>query len=162
MKQHKWHKEIKAWAEGKKIEAKWLSDENEEWQYVETPIWDATHWEYRIKPQPKEMNPEPNEEFTWWYERVFLQSPSMCELKYDDEKMWQAWIAGYKLGRDNAYKRKDIPIETFTILKRENKEPQYLYAFLLEVGTKKGDIVFGLNDSHIDGFSYIGKIKLEE
>jgi len=54
MKQHKWHKEIKAWAEGKKIEAKWLSDENEEWQYVETPIWDATHWEYRIKPQPKE------------------------------------------------------------------------------------------------------------
>ena len=54
MKQHKWHKEIKAWAEGKKIEAKWLSDENEEWQYVETPIWDATHWKYRIKPQPKE------------------------------------------------------------------------------------------------------------
>ena len=99
MKQHKWHKEIKAWAEGKKIEAKWLSDENEEWHYVETPIWDATHWEYRIKPQPKEMKPELNEEFTWWYERVFLQSPSMCELKYDDEKMWQAWKAGYFLAK---------------------------------------------------------------
>ena len=66
------------------------------------------------------MNPELNEEFTWWYERVFLQSPSMCELKYDDEKMWQAWIAGYKLGRDNAYKRKDIPIETFTIPKEKH------------------------------------------
>ena len=93
MKQHKWHKEIKAWAEGKKIEAKWLSDKNEEWQYVETPIWDATHWQYRIKPQPK--------------------------------------------------------------------EPQYLYAFLLEVGKEQGRIVFGLDDSHVDGFSYIGKIKLE-
>lgn len=47
-------------------------------------------------------------------------------------------------------------------LEPQPKEPQYLYAFLLEVGTKKGDIVFGLNNSHIDGFSYIGKIKLEE
>ncbi len=37
------------------------------------------------------------EKFKWWYERVFLQSPSMCELKYDDEKMWQAWQAGYRL-----------------------------------------------------------------
>jgi len=158
MKQHKWHKEIKAWAEGKKIEAKWLSDENEEWQYVETPIWDATHWEYRIKPQPKEMNPEPNEEFTWWYERVFLQSPSMCELKYDDEKMWQAWIAGYKLGRDNAYKRKDIPIETFTILKRENKEPQYLYVYY---NTNEDKIEVEVIECG-EGFEYIGKIKLEE
>ena len=35
------------------------------------------------------------EEFRWWYERVFLQSPKLCELKYDDEKMWEAWQAGY-------------------------------------------------------------------
>ena len=102
------------------------------------------------------MNPEPNEEFTWWYERVFLQSPSMCELKYDDEKMWQAWIAGYKLGRDNAYKRKDIPIETFTILKRENKEPQYLYIHLNAVGDY---FIKKLDDCY--GCKYIGKIKLE-
>jgi hypothetical protein len=103
------------------------------------------------------MNPEPNEEFTWWYERVFLQSPSMCELKYDDEKMWQAWIAGYKLGRDNAYKRKDIPLETFTILKRENKEPQYLYVY-------QGINSIGLAKEWHDGvgFPLIGKIKLEE
>jgi hypothetical protein len=43
------------------------------------------------------MQPELNEEFTWWYERVFLQSPKLCELKYDDEKLWEAWKAGYKL-----------------------------------------------------------------
>jgi len=54
MKQHKWHKEIKAWADGAEIEAKWLADKNTEWEYVEIPNWDATHWEYRIKPQPKE------------------------------------------------------------------------------------------------------------
>jgi len=104
------------------------------------------------------MNPEPNEEFTWWYERVFLQSPSMCELKYDDEKMWQAWIAGYKLGRDNAYKRKDIPIETFTILKRENKEPQYLYVYY---NTNEDKIEVEVIECG-EGFEYIGKIKLEE
>jgi hypothetical protein len=45
------------------------------------------------------MNPE--EEFKWWYERVYLQSPSMCQLKYDDEKMLEAWKEGYKLGVKN-------------------------------------------------------------
>ena len=43
------------------------------------------------------MSKEYSAEFKWWYERVFLQSPSMCKLKYDDEKMWQAWQAGYRL-----------------------------------------------------------------
>ena len=42
-------------------------------------------------------NKELNKKFTWWYERVYLQSPSLCELKYDDEKMLEAWQAGYKL-----------------------------------------------------------------
>ena len=47
------------------------------------------------------MNPELNEEFTWWYERVYLQSPSLSSLQYDDEKLWEAWKAGYKLGCKN-------------------------------------------------------------
>ena len=63
---------------------------------------------------------EYSEEFKFWYERFFLQSPSLCALTYDDEKMWEAWKAGYKLGRDNAYKRKDIPLETFTISKEKH------------------------------------------
>ena len=46
-------------------------------------------------------------------------------------------------------------------IKPQPKEQQYLYAFLLEVGTEQGQIVFGLDDSHIEGFNYIGKIKLE-
>jgi hypothetical protein len=35
--------------------------------------------------------------------------------------MWEAWKAGYKQGRDNAYKRKDIPIEIFTIPKEKHQ-----------------------------------------
>ena len=37
-------------------------------------------------------------EFTYWYERIYLQSPSMCKLEYDDEKMWEAWKAAKELG----------------------------------------------------------------
>ena len=36
-------------------------------------------------------------EFTYWYERSYLQSPSMCQLRYDDEKMWEAWKAAKEL-----------------------------------------------------------------
>ena len=49
MTKHKWHKEIKAWADGAEIEFK-----------LENAWWDAgiPEWnedgEYRIKPQPKE------------------------------------------------------------------------------------------------------------
>jgi hypothetical protein len=50
MTQHKWHKEIKAWADGAEIE------------YCSYDIWDDWNedigwyegYEYRIKPQPKE------------------------------------------------------------------------------------------------------------
>lgn len=48
---HKWHKEIKAWADGAEIE-RWY------WQYggwgkALNPNWDE-RYEFRIKPQPKE------------------------------------------------------------------------------------------------------------
>jgi hypothetical protein len=51
--QHKWHKEIKAWADGAEIEFK-LSDEWHDWMYGFEPHWDIDEYEYRIKPQPKE------------------------------------------------------------------------------------------------------------
>jgi hypothetical protein len=50
MAQHKWHKEIKAWADGVAIESK---DLHGRWYEVKgTPFWDD--YEFRIKPQPKE------------------------------------------------------------------------------------------------------------
>ena len=59
MKQHKWHKEIKAWADGAEIEVKNSMDINE-WVDCKHPNWsegftEEVDWiEYRIKPQPKE------------------------------------------------------------------------------------------------------------
>jgi len=51
--QHKWHKEIKAWADGEQIQFK-LSDEWHNWMYGFEPLWDIDEYEYRIKPHPKE------------------------------------------------------------------------------------------------------------
>jgi hypothetical protein len=51
--QHKWHKEIKAWADGEEIEAKWNVTQSG-WFVDPIPRWNNDEWEYRIKPQPKE------------------------------------------------------------------------------------------------------------
>jgi hypothetical protein len=50
---HKWHKEIKAWADGAEIEAKWNVTQSG-WFVDPIPRWNNDEWEYRIKPQPKE------------------------------------------------------------------------------------------------------------
>jgi hypothetical protein len=49
MKQHKWHKEIKAWADGAEIEC---FQGNSGWRVTNYPCWDEDT-EYRIKPQSK-------------------------------------------------------------------------------------------------------------
>ncbi len=50
MKQHKWHKEIKAWADGAKIEVKHIAEN--EWENFEGD-WSLTEgYEFRIKTQP--------------------------------------------------------------------------------------------------------------
>jgi hypothetical protein len=57
MAQHKWHKEIKAWADGAEIETKyiesdvWLTDTDEPYFWLED-------FEFRIKPQPKDEKPK--------------------------------------------------------------------------------------------------------
>jgi len=52
MAQHKWHKEIKAWADGAEIES---SDfELDFWSIDKEPDWNDEFMKYRIKPQPKE------------------------------------------------------------------------------------------------------------
>jgi hypothetical protein len=50
MTQHKWHKEIKAWADGAEIEACSAGI----WFSTDYPNWWDVHNEFRIKPQPKE------------------------------------------------------------------------------------------------------------
>ena len=55
-KKHKWHKEIKAWADGAEIEIKYTSGAGSKsgWMTESNPSWDFDECEYRIKPQPKE------------------------------------------------------------------------------------------------------------
>ena len=49
MTQHKWHKELKAWAGGSEIEACSAGI----WFSTDYPNWDVNN-EFRIKPQPKQ------------------------------------------------------------------------------------------------------------
>jgi len=51
MKQHKWHKEIKAWADGAEIEVK--TDSNSDWKSNDPPFWWVEDYQFRIKPQTK-------------------------------------------------------------------------------------------------------------
>ena len=52
MAQHKWHKEIEAWADGLDVEMSF--DNGKSWEKFDDD-WEATDGiEYRIKPQPKE------------------------------------------------------------------------------------------------------------
>jgi len=99
------------------------------------------------------MKPELNEEFTQWYERFFCQSPSLCALKYDDEKMWEAWKAGYKLAAKMIY-------DNYMLSSNKSKEPQYWYVWR----NHKGEVLFHLGDRVKETpieYKYIGKIKLE-
>ena len=51
MNKHKWHKEIKAWADGAEIE--FFHRIHQKWvDAAEPPIWELDV-QYRIKPQPK-------------------------------------------------------------------------------------------------------------
>lgn len=53
MTQHKWHKEIKAWADGAEIECK-FNYIKDEWEVDDLPEWSNNDCDFRIKPQPEE------------------------------------------------------------------------------------------------------------
>jgi hypothetical protein len=70
---HKWHKEIKAWADGAIIECQ--NAATGEWEELEVPYWyESNEYKYRIKSQPKEpqymyvyrMAGQHNVEFRFW------------------------------------------------------------------------------------------------
>lgn len=61
MTKHKWHKEIKAWADGLEVQARFVDRKNynDDWDTldfsnVEIISWNNADFEFRIKPQPKE------------------------------------------------------------------------------------------------------------
>ena len=87
---HKWHKEIKAWADGAEIE--FLSEDG--WLNAGDPEWNE-YSEYRIKPQPKEPQ----------YLYVYKHEGDGISFGYKPHagiNMWQTKVIGkIKLEDDN-------------------------------------------------------------
>jgi hypothetical protein len=138
--QHKWHKEIKAWADGAEIEIRFYDEQSYEyssWVLDKTFNWDILNAEYRIKPQPfakcivKDCMNHTNE-------GSFVGE--LCAPCWD-------YITNGNGVHSQAYRN------------AHPKEPQYLYAYedlqwdlySYKLCRRKGD--FG---------TYIGKIKLED
>ena len=101
MRQHKWHKEIKAYADGVEIEGRWKDpiDGWSKWMTIEfISVFGDNDWEFRIKPQPKEKHFKCNG-FCGYYEcnEIQARDSNLCKRVID-------W-------------------------KPEPKEPQYLYVY---------------------------------
>jgi len=146
MKKHKWHKEIKAWADGAEIEERWISQntEEDEWREAQTtPMWDCDGLEFRIKPQPKEpqCNPHPKAPHGFNRNASHNSNNYVCDCEG-----WDAWQDGYEEGL-----RKGLELE-------QPKEPQYLYVY---IGENDGYIFSRFHPSKYDNPECIGKIKLE-
>jgi hypothetical protein len=77
---HKWHKEIKAWADGEEIEAKWNVTQSK-WFVDPIPRWNNDEWEYRIKSQPKESQ----------YLYVYYNS-NECEFELEDRVLTNPYL----------------------------------------------------------------------
>ena len=81
MQKHKWHKEIKAWADGAEIESR---EGNSGWWVTNNPRW-YEETEYRIKPQPK----QPQYLYVYWgndcsngYHHFISNKSGLKEYKY--------------------------------------------------------------------------------
>jgi hypothetical protein len=78
MAQHKWHKEIKAWADGAEIEVCKAGT----WYGTDYPNWNFADEQFRIKPQPKEpqylyvyrIAGQHNVEFRFWDTKTNAQT----------------------------------------------------------------------------------------
>ena len=93
MNKHKWHKEIKAWADGAEIQCR--DTDSQSWFNcgIEEPYWNDGEVEYRIKPQPKEQQ----------YLYVYQQKNSSLVTIVNSKSCMQesAYIGKIKLEQDD-------------------------------------------------------------
>lgn len=101
MKQHKWHKEIKAWADGAEIEFRYFtqsSDKWSDWEVIQKPTFSLDNdCEYRIKPQPKQpqylyvykMMTNEGLKIQFWDSKTYRDESYLGKIKLevDDEKL---------------------------------------------------------------------------
>ena len=95
MKQHKWHKEIKAWADGAEIEYRETRFPKDEWLEAPNPYWDCDKTEFRIKPQPK----EPQYLYVWNISSkiIFTQDNNGVVIDTWDPKVLPKYIGKIKI-----------------------------------------------------------------
>jgi hypothetical protein len=134
MKPHKWHKEIKAWADGAKIEWKYPEEDEDEWaEEKSNPDWEDKEKEYRIKPQPNTND--------FWDDKTLVDKIKECCKR-------------------NYVKISEHGAVYLTPKNNQPKEPQYLYVWRNhrgEVLLHDGDKI---KETPIE-YKHIGKIKLE-
>ena len=95
MKPHKWQKEIIAWANGAEIEQRCHSPSIKEiiwsdWEQFDGEWTEEKHWEYRIKPEPKEPQ--------YLYVVRHPQNGSLMLSEYHDSGEW--FVGKIKLEQD--------------------------------------------------------------
>lgn len=133
MKQHKWAKEIKAWADGAEIEFK---DYLQGWMDCKSPAWSETAT-YRIKPQLE----KPDSDY------INIAKEHYANLRKYEKKLWEQVCV-------------EVMNDFIDGMKPEPKEPKYLYAFRNEDG--RFDVSYSKPlMAALAGWKYIGKIKLE-
>lgn len=89
---HKWHKEIKAWADGAEIEM-WYP-QYDGWGDCINPMFNEDH-KYRIKPQPKEL------QYLYVYRGGIGHEPIFCFARSGDRLVEQNYIGKIKLENDD-------------------------------------------------------------
>jgi hypothetical protein len=99
MAQHRWHKEIKAWADGAEIEARWnskMSHVKHDWYDCDGKIdWDLPASDFRIKPQPKEP------QYLYVYKGAISHEPIITFGKSNDPLVETNFVAKIKLEVDD-------------------------------------------------------------
>jgi hypothetical protein len=88
MKQHKWVKEIKAWADGAEIEYH-QKNTDEPWSPFDGRWTNSDTWEYRIKPQPKKP------QYLYLYEKS--GAPIYLFSKIDEPEINMLYLGKIKL-----------------------------------------------------------------
>ena len=146
MKPHKWAKEIIAWANGAEIEQRCHSPSIKEiiwsdWEQFDGDWTEEKHWEYRIKPQPKE-----NE---------FAHIPYWMCCGSLDPHHHKTSCSEAKAGYPERCRFGTVAEHKKRMEKPQPKEPQYLYIY------ERDGVVYVNIDAKGLGIDYIGKIKLE-
>lgn len=80
--QHKWHKEIKAWADGVEIEMFYRQYDG--WSVIKNPTW-LDDCEYRIKPQQKKETEKD------WNRRMAEKALAIPEISEAVDRLFEAF-----------------------------------------------------------------------